>query len=66
MYIPNINAFVLSASTKWISAKKALKLYKDKALDSMFKELQTLNEKGTFTTMDPNTLTKKEFKSVVL
>jgi hypothetical protein len=65
VYIAKISGCVLSASTKKISAKKAMKLHKEKAMDSMFKELKTLNDKGTFVTVDPNTLTKRELKNII-
>jgi hypothetical protein len=59
-HIAKLCARVFSASTKRISAKKAMNLHKERAMESMFKELQTLNDKGTFTPVDPNALTRRD------
>ena len=65
VYITKIKRMVLSASTKRISMKKAMGLYKQKALDSMFGELSVLNEKWTFHPVNPNELTKGELKKMI-
>ena len=50
---------------KRISVGKAIKLHKDKAMQSMMTELSVLNEKGTFHPVDPNSLSRSEIKKII-
>lgn len=61
VYIANLKSAVLSATTTRISMKKAMILYKQKALDSMFGELSVINEKA----IDPDELTKGELNKMI-
>ena len=64
-YAMRVNAKVLAGNKKRISTRKALQLHKDKAMDSMFTELKVLNDKGTFDAVDPNSLSKKQLKTII-
>lgn len=48
-----------------ISQRLALKMHKDKALEAMFKQLGSLDEKGTYTVINPNTLSRVQLKKVI-
>jgi hypothetical protein len=50
---------------KRISVGKAIKIHKDKAMNSMMTELGVLNEKGTFHPVDPNSMSRSEMKKII-
>ena len=65
-YLLRLTGQALAAGKKKkISQSKAIRLYKQKAMDSMFSELCVLDKKGTWTPVDPNTLSKQELKRII-
>jgi translation initiation factor IF-1 len=58
-------AKVSKSSSKRMSQKDALRLHKQKALDSMFDQLQVLNDKGTFVPVDANSLSRCQVKKMI-
>jgi hypothetical protein len=58
-------AKVSKSSSKRMSQKEALRLHKQKALDSMFDQLQVLNDKGTFVPVDANSLSRCQVKKMI-
>lgn len=50
---------------KKLTVRLAMKMFKEKTLDAIFKELKQIDEKGTWTPVDFTTISKSQFKKVV-